>query len=96
MVRYIYIVQMITIKGVVNTSIPSCDYHLYFAVLAFRICSLSTSGVYSTILLTIRSAELIHLFSGSLYLFTKPLLFTTHSQPPATIILLSLSMSSAF
>lgn len=65
---------MITTMVLVNTSILPLNYHYFFMVRTFKMCSLSNFQVYSnTVLLAIitmlhiRSAEFINLKTGSLY-----------------------------
>ena len=82
----------------VNTFITSHNCHLFFVVGTFKVYSLSNFQIYNTVLWTIitmlyiRSLELIHFItSGNL----NPLTIYLNPQPPATTILLSVSMSLA-
>ena len=69
--------KMITIIVLANTSNMSHNYHFFFCGETFKICSVSNFQVYNIVLLTtitilyIRSSELIHLITGSLYPFTN-------------------------
>lgn len=63
---------MITMVGLVNTSLTSHNYHSVFVVRTFKIYSLSNFQVHNKILTTvtvlyiIRSSELIPLMTGGL------------------------------
>ena len=68
---------MVTTIVLANTSITLHNYHLFSVMRTFKIYSLSNFQVYNTVLLTIitmlfiRSPELIHLITGSLYPLTN-------------------------
>ena len=90
---------MITTIVLANTSIPSHSYHFFCVVRTLKIYSLSNFQVYDAVLLTIitmvyiRSPEIVHLITGSLY----PLTNLSPPPPPlVTTILLSVSLSLAF
>lgn len=92
---------MTTIK-LINMSITSCSSHFSLCVVrTLKIYSLSKFQVYDTVFLTvvtmlyIRSPELIHLITESLYLWTNTPHFPP-SPPLATTILFFGSMSSTF
>ena len=79
--------KMITTIVLGNTSVTLPNYHFFFVVRTFKIYSVSNFQVYSTILLFIitmlylRSSELTHLTSGTLYPLINVCPFPPHSRP---------------
>ena len=93
---------MITMVGLVNTSLPSHNYHSVFVVRTFKIYSLSNFQVHNKILTTvtvlyiIRSSELIPLMTGGLDPLANISPQFPYLLPLAATSLLSVSLSSGF
>ena len=92
---------MITVIVLASTATASHNYRLFFVV-RFKIYSLSSFQLYSTVLLPvitmqrIRLPEFVHLLTGSLYPLTNIFLIPPLSWPLVTSILYSISVSCVF